>query len=378
MRLSIYAVIETFILLAISVLWCEVGYYYFIFKVNCSDWPGPEDSDNGNQEKLTRMLILADTHIMGPVKSVYIDKLRREWQMKQAFSISNKIYRPDVIIILGDLLDEGSFSHDKEFHEAVEDFDRIFSYDKTHQERIIIAGNHDVGFHNQMILYPYLMKRFREKYFATSNIELVNSSKFRKLNIVASNSMSFYNDSCPFCAQSVAATNSLQFNFEQMKKDKSNSFSAPILLIHIPLYRQDDRTCEYPTSMSETVKKKNIQGEDVLHEDISNFLLERLKPRLILSGHTHMKCDTVHPVPSDQTKSIEELTISSYNHKYAEKRPGFLLMSVNSTHIFKKHCNLVEEWVIASVYLVSFITICIRLILLYRTNYVRKKSLRSL
>ena len=38
--------------------------------------------------------------------------------MRQAFSISLRVYDPDVIIFMGDLFDEASFSWDKSFEEV--------------------------------------------------------------------------------------------------------------------------------------------------------------------------------------------------------------------------------------------------------------------
>jgi len=88
-----------------------------VFLYKCPGWPEPS-SIEVEQRKFTRILVLADTHIMGPVKSVMIDKWRREWQMRQAFSISLRVYDPDVIIFMGDLFDEASFSWDKSFEEV--------------------------------------------------------------------------------------------------------------------------------------------------------------------------------------------------------------------------------------------------------------------
>lgn len=358
---------------AISVVWCELGYYYFIFASNCAGWPGPQAA--GETNHLKKILVISDTHIMGPVRSWRIDKIRREWQMQQAFWISNSIYKPEVIIFLGDILDEGSFSHDDSFDRACDDFDRIFAYNQKDQERIIIAGNHDIGFHDQMIYFPYLKRRFVDRYQVEPSIGLVSSSKLKGLNIVAINSMSFENDGCAVCSYSIASTDRLARQLNASRTINPGAYSAPILLTHIPLYRYNDAKCVYPYSMTQRVAKENIEGKDVLNRKESKLLLTKLSPRLVLSGHTHMQCLTNHSISGVSGSTTNELTITSYNHKYAETKPGFLLLSANSTHIFTRHCNLVEEWIIVSVYMATILFITSRMVLANRNRSPREYTL---
>lgn len=360
MRVNLSSVFEAVLLVAISILWCELGYYYLVFYINCSNWPGIGDKLTENDQKLTKLLVIADTHIMGSIKSVKIDKLRREWQMKQAFWISRSILQPDVIVFMGDLIDEGSFSRD--FEELCDDFDRIFPDDNPNEERIIIAGNHDVGNHNQMRDFPFLLRRFIERFKATPSIGLVQTPKTERLNIVVSNSMSIYNDTCPFCSRSMQALNKLEHFLDEKRKNDPKSFAYPIFLGHIPLFRKNDLRCNYPASLREKVSRDSIEGEDVINKVASGAIVTKLEPRLAVSGHTHMLCITEHLISaSDPQSTFEEITISSYNHKYAELRPGFLLLTANSTHVFTKHCNLVEESVIILVYLATLLTVLFRL-----------------
>lgn len=341
MRLN-YLPLEIITLASLSFLWNEFAYYYFQFYLqNGFKWPNSETSDVTDYQSFTRIMAIADTHIMGPRRSYLIDKYIREWQMQKAFQISNAIYKPDIIIFLGDIFDEASVSSGHIFEEATKDFDRIFSIDKAKQKRIIIPGNHDVGFHNYMKRVPYALNRFEEKYGATPNIEM---AKFNDLNIVSSNSMSFYNDSCAFCSEAIMATNQIARFIATEFQYRHAEFSRPILLTHIPLYRDNDSNCEYPNSMKERVKLKNVEGKDVIHEDASKFLLKRLNPRLVLSGHSHMNCKIRH------NRIVEEITVTSFNQKYAEGIPGFLLVNANRTHLYTKKCDLLDARLVFTIY----------------------------
>lgn len=364
MRISVYASLESFFILCASILWCEVGYYYYIFHFKCHGWPEP--GDTAGQQGLTRIMVLSDNHIMGPWRSFIIDKLIREWHMKQAFSISTSIYQPDVIIFLGDIFDEGSYSSDELFDKAKRDFENVFPHNSNRYERVIIPGNHDVGSHNQMISFPYLMYRFEAAFSSSSHIELLNSPKVNGLNIIAINSMSFYNDSCPYCSRSVAAADRIS---NVLKRQRN--YLPPILLTHIPLYRLDDSQCDYPYSLKDKVRNENIEGKDVLHKSASKFLLSRFNPRLVLSGHTHMNCKISHKLRGDKNEVVDEITVSSFNHKYAEDQPSLLLLSVNKRNTYTKFCPLVDERVIVLIYITAIVLICFRSTLL-RTCRIKK------
>ena len=349
------SILESAFLLLAVVIWCEVGYYYAIIAFRCQGWPS--NQLKASQGSFVNLLVLSDTHIMGPTKSVWLDKIRREWQMRQAFRIINYVHQPNAIVILGDILDEGSYNRDNLFLDATKDFYRVFPLDSDclrHKEHIILAGNHDVGLHNHMVSYPYFLERFVYKYNATSSASLI---KLGDLNIVVINSMALYNDTCPFCIKSIEMINQIGGILEN-----SNSYSAPIVLQHIPLYRQDDISCDYPNSMRDRVlRTNNKEGNDVLHKKASNFILTKLKPRLVLSGHTHMNCLTVHELANQSL--TQELTVTSFNHKYAERLPGFLLISANSTHVFTNTCNLIDELVVLGVYIASLVAIVFRFII---------------
>lgn len=342
MRISINAILESLFILCVSILWCEFGYYYYTFRYKCHGWPEPGDMTS--QQEFTRIMVISDTHIMGPLRSFLFDKWRREWEMKQAFSFAASIYEPDVVVFLGDIFDEGSFSSDDLFDKAKSDFEKIFPHHLNKHKRIIIPGNHDVGNHDQMTAFPYLIHRFHVAFGSTTNVELLDSRGLKGLNIISINSMTFYNDSCPYCSQSIAYVNRIALKLDELRANPD--FSEPILLIHIPLYRKDDSQCDHPSSISNRVKEENIEGKDVIHKSASSFLLSRLKPRLILSGHTHMDCVTFHKSPNDSN----EITVSSFNHKYAENKPSLLLLSVNRNNTFTKHCPLIDEWMIAIIY----------------------------
>lgn len=93
-----------------------------------------------------KAMILADTHLLGPFKGHWLDKLRREWQMYRTFQSAITIHQPDVVFILGDIFDEGQWVDDTYFQAYVHRFQILF---RTSDQIPVYSaiGNHDVGFH---------------------------------------------------------------------------------------------------------------------------------------------------------------------------------------------------------------------------------------
>jgi len=56
--------------------------------------------EDGNKSVL-KALFIADTHLLGPIKGHWFDKLRREWQMHRAFLTAMDYFRPEVVFFLG-------------------------------------------------------------------------------------------------------------------------------------------------------------------------------------------------------------------------------------------------------------------------------------
>lgn len=301
--------------------------------------PRPQAAAN-----MTKILVISDTHIMGPWKSTRFDKFIREYEMRRSFVNVNDFYKPDLIIFLGDLMDEAARSYDDTFRKAAQEFDTIFEHNQdTKWNRIVVPGNHDVGFHDHMTQYSFLLDRFSKRYESPLGAEL---RAFADLSFIALNSMSMSNDSCPFC----------QETDRELESITRKLTSRPIILSHIPLYRGDDSSC--PSAPSELRTKTNKEGRDVLHKTKSESLLAKIKPRLVISGHTHLHCVTHHQIPGIE-EPFQEVTVSSFSHKYAYDSAGFLLISANSTQMFIEHCSLLGELTRLVIVIVTILLICL-------------------
>ena len=93
---------------------------------------------------------------------------------------------------------------------------------------------------------------------------------------------------------------------------------------HFPLYRQTEAICTgVDAPPPEEKQSRNREKWEVVSKEMSNKLLSLIRPRLVLSGHTHHGCYLVH---EDGTP---EMTIPSFSWRN-RNNPSFVLVSGSS------------------------------------------------
>jgi hypothetical protein len=222
-------------------------YYHTLFHCN---FPTLKKPDSIN------VMLIADTHLLGSRNGHWFDKLRREWQQYRAYQTANFLLKPNYIIILGDLTDEGKWCGDKEWSYYVNRSKELFSVDETTTKLFILVGNHDVGFHYS--LNDHLLQRFNRS-FTKQFIDFHQLDDFgnTNLNFVLINSMALQNDKCKFCKEAQLQLKQLNLTLNCIKDgdcknmgkiyniNKNKKYTKPIVFTHFPLHRSSDKMCPF-------------------------------------------------------------------------------------------------------------------------------------
>ncbi|XP_045539671.1 metallophosphoesterase 1 [Papilio machaon] len=334
-------VTQTFLTLILGLLftyfYCEYLIYYVVVA-QCS-WPTTEKLIEGQYLKA---FILADTHLLGPYRGHWLDKWRREFQMHQAFQAIVTIHKPDVVFVLGDLFDEGEWTNEKQFQDYVDRFHKLFKLPddiKMH----VVAGNHDIGFHNN--IRRYSAKRFVDMFQAPSVQHLI----LKGSHFILINSMALHGDSCELCldarssidkisdamncAENIVKCNTEQVNF---------NYSHPIIMQHFPLYRTSDSACTEPDAPPLPERNKKFRLKiDALSKESTTYLVKKLKPRAVFGGHTHHGCKLQH---SYKNLNIEFLEYSVPSFSWRNRLdPKFMLVSITPQTYAVNKCGLPKE-----------------------------------
>uniref|UniRef100_A0A8C6F0Y7 Metallophosphoesterase 1 n=1 Tax=Monodon monoceros TaxID=40151 RepID=A0A8C6F0Y7_MONMO len=305
-------------------LFCEFLIYYLVI-FRCS-WPAvktPADAGGlGTPEPVLRAMFLADTHLLGAVRGHWLDKLRREWQMERAFQTALWLLQPEVVFILGDVFDEGKWSSSQAWADDVGRFWKIFRH-PPHVQLRAVAGNHDIGFHYQMNTYK--IKRF-EKVF---NPERLFS--WKGINFVMVNSVALEGDSCDICSGAEAELLEISHRLNCSRE-------------HFPLYRRNDANCSGKDAAPPDEKYTPFKERyDALSQEASRKLLWWLRPRLVLSGHTHSACEVLHGA------GVLEVSVPSFSWRN-RNNPSFIMGSVTPTEYALAKCYLPCEDTVLTTY----------------------------
>nr|KAF6330493.1 metallophosphoesterase 1 [Myotis myotis] len=298
-------------------LFCEFLIYYLVI-LPCN-WPEVKTPAHGGKqetlEPVLKAMFLADTHLLGEVRGHWLDKLRREWQMERAFQTALWLLQPEVVFILGDIFDEGKWSSPQAWADDVKRFQKMFRH-PGHVQLKVVVGNHDIGFHYQM--NRYRIKRF-EKVF---NPERLFS--WKGINFVMVNSVALEGDGCNICSEAEAELMDISHKLNCSRE-------------HFPLYRQSDANCSGEDSAPPEEKGIPFKERyDVLSREASQKLLWWLRPRLILSGHTHSGCEVLHGA------GVPELSVPSFSWRN-RNNPSFVMGSMTPTEYALAKCYLPLE-----------------------------------
>ncbi|XP_074648729.1 metallophosphoesterase 1 homolog [Tubulanus polymorphus] len=127
------------------------------------------------EEDNLKVLFVTDPQLVGfdnePHLLGIITRYDSDRYMRRTFQSSISYVKPDVVVFLGDLLDEGSISSDQQYQIYVDRFRQVFheAY-QTKFEPVFISGDNDVGGEGSDPMTTSKVQRF-EKYFPSKRVK---------------------------------------------------------------------------------------------------------------------------------------------------------------------------------------------------------------
>lgn len=360
--------------------WCEFGIYYVHLALTCG-WPSGQARAQSENEVYLKALVLSDTHLLGTVRGHWFDKLRREWQMYRSFQSAMTLFSPSVVFFLGDLFDEGQWASGGDFKKYVERFKTLFHVPSS-CKLYVVTGNHDIGFHSRT--NRFLNDRF-DRAMNTSPVDLL-SFPSENVYLVRLNSMAMENDGCFLCHQAIVGIEKIAKQLGELRRKSVDTGVYPVLLTHFPLFRLNESICSEGDSAPANERfTTHRSGLDCFSKPASNYLLERLKPRLILNGHVHHSCSVNHTVTvegNDDVGSgvanltIPEWTVASFSWRN-KVNPSFLLLELSKSDHRIRKCFLPNETVVILTYVLSCTLLLIMLVLIILSKTLLIKGKRE-
>lgn len=169
---------------------CYVFYAEFlIYKLNSNKWLSLKCN---NERECTRILLVADPQIIGNLNEVFhpitpfsifdIDRY-----LKITYNEVYHFVKPDVVIFLGDLMDEAHIASDEDFNKYVRRLFNIFLSPYStdiNVKHIWLPGDNDIGGEDTKVT-PKKLQRF-ERAFSQPSLSTVKNITFFKINRLTS------------------------------------------------------------------------------------------------------------------------------------------------------------------------------------------------
>jgi len=210
-------------------------------------WPHVPKSDPSTS---IRLLLVADPQLPGywNQPSSVLGSLSRhdsDSYISRTYNQALHYAKPDIVVFLGDLIDEGSVAGEQEFKDYVKRFYRIFDIKNNHDtiHHIFVPGDNDIGGEGWDRVTPEKVERFEWAFHAPiEDEEIFKFITFDRANIMP------------------GAKSQLK-HAESQHRGGSYKQTLKVLLSHIPM-------TDIPTG----------------HGD---GIIQKFKPNIIFSGHEH-------------------------------------------------------------------------------------------
>lgn len=326
----------------------------------------PDELQNLN-DNLQHFMLFSDPHLLGPNVN-FFDKLWHEHHMKISYESARWNQRKTFheVMILGDIFDWGMFlKHGQEFDDQVNHFHEIFP--NAHA----LLGNHDVAF--PVHTNTYRISRMNAAMGRRSLAEVLTVSN---QNFVVLNSVGASGDGSDISKEFDRKLDSInRILFEDgLKSEKvrasiingtlNQTPNNPILVQHFPLWRHDDSICSTKPSDTANAHDRfyvNKPAREAVPAAISKNILEKIKPRIIFSGHTHNWCLREfdrNSVGNGKKMGLKhplfELSVPSFSWRN-RNNPSYLMVSVSDHGIGWQKCFVPRQSTIVGIYVVTLL-----------------------
>jgi hypothetical protein len=133
-----------------------------------------------------RILFVADPQILGEVHESQIARIDSDRHLEKNFQSISKFTQPNLIIFLGDLMDEGSIATDGQFLNYLKRFEKIFEI-PPNCDSIFVPGDNDIGGEGSEKVNELSVKRFETVFGAENNWKIGKNLEIFHFNLITKN-----------------------------------------------------------------------------------------------------------------------------------------------------------------------------------------------
>lgn len=312
------------LLIVIAFLWIALVHIFertipakVISSCVWSNWEGWKSPDASH-----RIVLIADPQIVDDysypnqtsILNFFIKRLADNY-LHRNYELVNSILDQNTTIFLGDLFDGGRYWDDDQWFEEFHRFNKVFPKKDNRKDIRSIPGNHDIGFQT---IHPHVLNRFAEHHGPSNDYIVLGNHSFVLF------------DSISLSHPDKEINYRLDEFLTNINEMITNDYPR-ILLTHVPLFRFPDTQLCGPKREKKDKPfplQRGDQYQTVIEYEISQRILNTIRPVLIFAGDDHDYCDITQPY--ENGKSAREITAKSAAMTGGIKHPAFQLLSLNT------------------------------------------------
>lgn len=288
---------------------------YYVFNSclwkNWENWP--EESDPHHS------IIIGDPQIVDnfsyPSRTwleLTITKLLSDNYLHRNYNIYSKVLNPDSIIYVGDLFDGGREWADPVWMKEYIRFNKVFNPLQGVRQLRQIPGNHDIGFGNGINFGKY--SRFKAYFGNADEVVILGNHSIVLMDTVSISCSDNKN------------VNGRSSQFLHSFEDPLNPYKKfpRIVISHVPLYRFTEIQGCGPLreSKKDFPVSRGNQYQTVLEYELSQKIVNWIRPIMLFSGDDHDYCHIRHPFDKSFSKSHDDYQFTKGDHpglKYTDE-----------------------------------------------------------
>ncbi|TMW63584.1 hypothetical protein Poli38472_002525 [Pythium oligandrum] len=327
------------------VLFGQVGVFY-LYAYRCA----LTSANGASDPSALRALVVSDVHLLGKRRRTWIERIWIDWQITIALQAANHAHAPEIVLVLGDQLDEGGYpTSDEDWQEYTSRFTQAMASLRG-KETLFLMGNHDAAFGRYLTKAG--MQRYELAFGPANRLMTVKGHKIIHLNTMAL-------DTDVKDPEVRAQAASFLQTLETLEPEEDTSV---VLLTHLPLFRNDDLLCGPVRSQEgghityEHPSFRYSPFHHVLSRQLSSQLLTTIRPSVVLSGHTHAWCEYDHT-----EVNAKEFTIPAFSWGQRPD-PSYGVLHLSGRHATVTTCSLPTETHLFALYGISILLFVAKLI----------------
>ncbi|XP_042457158.1 metallophosphoesterase 1-like [Zingiber officinale] len=363
------------LLLAIALVAVE----YMISEPSCVVSGRVGESERHSDD--LKVIMVADLLLPGS-DAGYTDTFFRDPFKSKFFRKSLEKFRPDMLLVLGDVSARGWELTESKWRTVMQQFYKLlgpFMGLPLH----IALGDRDIGecseldeqFASQIVSSLPSLGLSGCSSFEMGNVSFVslnsvallcgtNDLRFRVEKVIERESIVLRNRAKETEILGKPSFRQERSNNFQWRDNKMESGSGPVLLLHFPLHRKkrsilevndvNQGICKHTDGDLRRIKDSKFKdmGPYALQKTFpvneTEYVLQALKPRIVFSAHSHKFCDHTH---SDGTR---EVTVPAMTWTSGQK-PGLVFVNFgHNKEVSVSHCSFVSERHVILLYLCVF------------------------